>query len=128
MLDVQYAGSASEASAGPGSLGGQVTTLDASGYAIYTYLTAHRDGASYLLAVENWPLAGAVILATGQEVLSMGGFTGSVPEPTLVRVKQLVSTGQLRFIFLKGTDGTGAGRGTGGGSNSSAMYECAGHA
>ena len=37
----------------------------------------------------------------------MGGFSGSVPEPTLARVKQLVATGQLRFFLLGGTGGFG---------------------
>lgn len=40
----------------------------------------------------------------------MGGFSGSVPEPTLARVRQLVATGQLRF-FLLGAGGAGPGRG-----------------
>jgi hypothetical protein len=40
----------------------------------------------------------------------MGGFSGSVPEPTLARVKDLVKTGQLKFFLL-----SGAGGGTGGG-------------
>jgi len=38
----------------------------------------------------------------------MGGFSGSVPEPTLARVRQLVATGQLRF-FLLGAGGAGPG-------------------
>jgi len=43
----------------------------------------------------------------------MGGFSGSVPEPTLARVRQLVATGQLRFFLL---GGAGAGAGFGGGA------------
>jgi len=39
----------------------------------------------------------------------MGGFSGSVPEPTLARVKQLVATGQLRFFMLGGGGGFGPG-------------------
>jgi hypothetical protein len=38
----------------------------------------------------------------------MGGFTGSVSEPTLARVKELVSSGQLRYFLI---GGTGAGLG-----------------
>jgi hypothetical protein len=49
--------------------------------------------------------------------MPMGGFSGSVPEPTLARVKQLVSTGQLRFFLLGGTGGFGGpGRGGTGGT------------
>jgi hypothetical protein len=65
--------------------------------------------------VQSWTEASAYILATGQEVMPMGGFSGSVPEPTLTRVRQLVATGQLRF-FLLGGAGAGLGRGGAGGT------------
>jgi hypothetical protein len=45
-------------------------------------------------------LAAPYILATGQEVLPMGGLRGTVPEPALSHVRQLVSDGQLRFFLL----------------------------
>jgi hypothetical protein len=52
----------------------------------------------------------------------MGGFSGSVPEPTLARVKQLVATGQLRFFLLgaerAGPGGAGPGRAGRGGAGS----------
>ena len=87
------------------------TALSGSEQRLYAYLSAHRDGASYLMAVQSWSQASAYIVATGQEVLPIGGFSGSVPEPTVARVKQLVTTGQLRF-FLVGS-GSGALRGPG---------------
>jgi 4-amino-4-deoxy-L-arabinose transferase-like glycosyltransferase len=102
--------------AGPGGAGGGIlgsTTLTSSQQQLFRYVSAHREGASYLLAVQSWTEASAYILVTGQEVLPMGGFSGSVPEPTLARVRQLVATGQLRF-FLLGGFGGGAGRGAGG--------------
>jgi len=45
----------------------------------------------------------------------MGGFSGTVPSPTLAAVQHLVSTGQLRFFLISGTGG-GGGFGGGGGS------------
>jgi 4-amino-4-deoxy-L-arabinose transferase-like glycosyltransferase len=99
----------------PGGLGGGIfgsTSLTASQQQLYRYVSAHRDGAGYLLAVSSWSQASAYILATGQEIMPMGGFSGSVPEPTLARVRQLVATGQLRFFLLGGTGGFGGpGRG-----------------
>jgi hypothetical protein len=80
---------------------------------LYDYLSAHRDGAGYLMAVQSWSVAAPFILATGQEVMPMGGFSGSVPEPTLARVRQLVASGQLRFFLL---GGAGLGFGPGGGA------------
>src|SRR5207244_12852108 len=105
---------------GGSGLGGGIfgiTSLSASQQQLYRYVSAHRDGAGYLFAVSFWSEASAYILATGQEVMPMGGFSGSVPEPTLARVRQLVATGQLRFFLLGGTGGFGGpGRGGAGGT------------
>ena len=103
-------GGAGGPSGGAGGLGGGIfgsTSLSASQQQLYRYVSAHRAGAGYLLAVSSWSEASAYILATGQEVMPMGGFSGSVPEPTLARVRQLVATGQLRFFLLGGTGGRG---------------------
>ena len=108
---------------GEGGLGGGIfgsTSLSASQQQLYRYVSAHRDGAGYLLAVSSWSEASAYILATGQDVMPMGGFSGSVPEPTLARVKQLVSTGQLRFFLLGGAGGFG-GPGRGGADSTTAQ-------
>jgi 4-amino-4-deoxy-L-arabinose transferase-like glycosyltransferase len=108
-------------SGGPGGglLATANTTLSGSEQRLYAYLTAHRDGASYLMAVQSWSVASPYILATGQEVMPMGGFSGSVPEPTLARVQQLVSSGQLRFFML----GSGAGFGPGAGAATGGISE-----
>ena len=99
---------------GAGGILGSTTALSASERELYDYVSAHRDGASYLMAVSSWSEASPYILSTGQEVMPMGGFGGSVPEPTLARVKELVSSGQLRFFLLSGSGGA-AGGGFGGG-------------
>jgi hypothetical protein len=68
------------------------------------------------MAVGSWEEASPYILATGQEVMDMGGFSGSVPSPTLAAVKALVHSGQLRFFLVSGTGSGGvrfAGRGGG---------------
>jgi hypothetical protein len=47
--------------------------------------------------------------------MPIGGFSGSVPEPTLARVQQLVARGQLRFFMLGGGGfGPGAAAASGG--------------
>jgi 4-amino-4-deoxy-L-arabinose transferase-like glycosyltransferase len=141
VLDPAYGGSSFNASAGPadglggggqapgrfpgartgvpaaaGMLGATIT-LSASERKLYDYLTAHRDGASYLMAVASWSGASPYILSTGQEIMPLGGFSGSVPEPTIAQVKQLVSSGQLRFFLL---NGPGAVQGFAGGPASTA--------
>jgi 4-amino-4-deoxy-L-arabinose transferase-like glycosyltransferase len=100
---------------GGGLIATAATTLSPSEQQLYAYLTAHRDGASYLMAVQSWSVASPYILATGQEVMPIGGFSGSVPEPTLARVQQLVARGQLRFFMLGGGGfGPGAAAASGG--------------
>jgi 4-amino-4-deoxy-L-arabinose transferase-like glycosyltransferase len=92
-----------------GSLGGLQESSDSLTTAareIYDYVSAHRFGADYLMAVSSWTEALPYIIATGQEVMPMGGFTGSVPSPTLAQVQKQVRTGQLRFFLLDET-GTG---------------------
>ena len=155
VLDTSYAGSSFNASAGPaggfgggsapgggggsGSPGGSgggisstaTTTLTTAEQKVYDYVSSHRDGASYLMAVGSWEEAGQYILATGQGVMDMGGFSGSVPSPTLDQVKNLVHAGQLKFFLISssssgsGSGGSfgagGPGSGGAGGSTSTAI-------
>jgi 4-amino-4-deoxy-L-arabinose transferase-like glycosyltransferase len=95
---------------GAGGIAATATiTLSAAQQRIYDYVSAHRDGAGYLMAVGSWDTAAPYIVATGQEVMPMGGFSGTVPEPTLATVQNLVRTGQLRFFLVEGTaSGAGA--------------------
>jgi hypothetical protein len=137
VLDTRYGGSSFNASAGPaGGMGGgggvpsggagggisasATTTLTAAEQRLYNYVSAHRDGAGYLMAVGSWEEASPYILATGQEVMDMGGFSGSVPAPTLASVEALVRSGQLRFFLVSGT-GSGAGFALGGGPGSGSV-------
>lgn len=132
VLDVDYAGTSFDASAGPpdghglfsvfrgpvlGGVFGSSQTLTAQTQAIYDYVNAHRDGAAYLLAVPSWTQASRFILATGQEAMPLGGFSGTVRTPTLARVQDLVRRGQLRFFWFgwfggPGTGGAALGSGT----------------
>ena len=119
VLDPAYAGNSFDATAGPGGAGPltgplRVTaTLDGPQRRIYAYVTAHRGGARYLMAVQSPFEASPYIVATGQEVMPIGGFSGFAPEPTLGRIRQLVSGGQLRFFLLGGGQAGPAGRNTG---------------
>jgi 4-amino-4-deoxy-L-arabinose transferase-like glycosyltransferase len=99
--------------AGPG--GGTTDQLTDSEQKLYAYLVAHRNGATYIAAVDSWTAASPYILATGQTFMPMGGFSGSVPQPTLAAVKSMVSGGRLRYFMLSGSSGLGR-RGGGSGS------------
>ncbi|WP_042390129.1 ArnT family glycosyltransferase [Streptacidiphilus melanogenes] len=89
-----------------GGFGG-TTTLSAAQQQLFSYVTSHDGSARYLMATSSWSTASPFILATGKEVLPMGGFTGAVPSPTLSQFQHLVSTRQLRFVLLGGGMGAG---------------------
>ncbi|NUW43997.1 glycosyltransferase family 39 protein [Nonomuraea rhodomycinica] len=75
-----------------------------------TYLLAHQGRAEWLVAVDSAQQASSIILSTGEPVIAMGGFTGSDPAMTVDRLKELVSSGRLRYV-LSGGDRGGPGRG-----------------
>jgi 4-amino-4-deoxy-L-arabinose transferase-like glycosyltransferase len=105
---------------GGAGIQGSTSSLTAAERDVYDYVSAHRDGAGYLMAVTSWTEASPYILATGQEVMPMGGFSGTVPAPTLAGVRKLVSSGQLRFFLLGGSGGAGN---RGGGTSAVATVE-----
>jgi 4-amino-4-deoxy-L-arabinose transferase-like glycosyltransferase len=126
---------------GMGGWGGSSTVLTSAQRGIYQYVTANRDGAQYLMATQSWSQAAPYILATGKEILPIGGFSGSVPSPTLRHVRHLITAGQLRF-FLLGEQGSGfMGRARGGQSqaittwvqhacaptSTTGLYNCSAH-
>jgi 4-amino-4-deoxy-L-arabinose transferase-like glycosyltransferase len=47
----------------------------------------------YLMATQTAVLAAPFIWASGHEVLPIGGFTGTIPEPTLATLQDLIRTG-----------------------------------
>jgi 4-amino-4-deoxy-L-arabinose transferase-like glycosyltransferase len=73
---------------------------------LVNYLKAHKGSAKYLVAVNGSGQSAPIILATGQPVVTMGGFNGSDPAPTLAQLQHLVSSGQLHYVLL-GAGGPG---------------------
>ncbi|WP_433430879.1 ArnT family glycosyltransferase [Nonomuraea sp. CA-141351] len=69
------------------------------------YLLANQGKATWLVAVNSSMQASPIILSTGKPVLAMGGFTGSDPAMTVDRLKELVSSGQLRYVMSGGDRG-----------------------
>ena len=84
-------------------------TLTAEQTRLLAYLDTHRGSARYVMATTSWNTAAPYIEATGQKVLPMGGFSGSVPEPTLAAFKQLVHSGQVKFVMVTTSAGFGGG-------------------
>jgi hypothetical protein len=73
-----------------------ITAFLSAGFEIGPALvTLERANAAdpYLMATQTSVLAAPFIWASGQEVLPIGGFTGTMPEPTLATLQHLVKTG-----------------------------------
>jgi 4-amino-4-deoxy-L-arabinose transferase-like glycosyltransferase len=91
-----------------GAVGGAVSTK------MIAYLEAHRDGATWLVAVRGSDSAAAIILRSGGiPVMAMGGFSGTDPAPTLAQLQQYVAEGKLHYVLIGGAGGIG---GFGGGA------------
>lgn len=64
------------------------------------YLRAHRRQAPFLLATLDTATAAPFILATGQPVMALGGFSSSDPVLTTARLAQEIDQGNVRFFLL----------------------------
>jgi 4-amino-4-deoxy-L-arabinose transferase-like glycosyltransferase len=58
-----------------------------------------RNGAPDLLATQTSTIAAGFAYTSGQEVLPIGGFTGTIPEPTLAQLKDEVATGRFHLVL-----------------------------
>jgi 4-amino-4-deoxy-L-arabinose transferase-like glycosyltransferase len=98
------------AGGGPGG-GGTVSS------ALVKYLEAHQGSAKYLVAASGSMTTAPIIIQTGKAVVTIGGFNGGDPAPTVSQVQQMVAKGELKYVLLGG-GGPGGGRG---GESSSAL-------
>ncbi len=128
VTTVSQAQSGSIVAAGPGSSGlggfgaggglGGGSTASVSG--LVRYLEAHQGSATYLVATTGSQSSASIIIASGRPVITIGGFNGGDPAPTLAQFEQLVATGQVRYVLVTGTGGVGGGiGGPGGGQGTS---------
>ena len=68
-------------------------------------LEPDRRGAPDLLAAQTSVLASPFIFYSGQEALPIGGFTGSIPSPTLAQLERDVADGRFHLVITgKGND------------------------
>jgi hypothetical protein len=110
-LDTRYDGSAFDASAGPSADEFGLTasgTLTAQESRLLAYVDARRGSARYVMAGTSWTSVAPYIEATGQELLPMGGFSGSVPQPTLAAFQQMVRAGEVEYVLVSSSAGTAA--------------------
>ncbi len=99
--------------AGNGGVGGQLSTK------AIAYLEAHQGAATYLLAATGSQTTAPIIIQTGRAVVTIGGFNGGDPAPTVSQLAKLVSSGQLKYVLISsGGIGAGGPGGAGGSSQS----------
>jgi len=73
-----------------------------------------QDASSYrwVAATEGSTAAAPLELATGDAVMSIGGFNGTDPWPTLAVFKQLVANHEIHYYVGQGSQSFGGGRGS----------------
>jgi 4-amino-4-deoxy-L-arabinose transferase-like glycosyltransferase len=62
-----------------------------------------RNGAPYLMATQTSVIAAPFIYDSGQEVLPIGGYTGTIPEPTLRAIEAMVHAGSFHLVIQSPT-------------------------
>ncbi len=59
-------------------------------------------GSPYVMAVYTSAVASIFTAASGREFLPIGGFTGSIPEPTLDQLKGMIRASKFHLVLLTG--------------------------
>jgi 4-amino-4-deoxy-L-arabinose transferase-like glycosyltransferase len=61
-------------------------------------------GSPYVMAVYTSAVASIFISASGKEFLPIGGFTGSIPEPTISQLEGMIRASKFHLVLLTGGD------------------------
>jgi 4-amino-4-deoxy-L-arabinose transferase-like glycosyltransferase len=104
--DTTQGGDGGGAPTGGGGMGGGSSVSSE----LISYLEAHQGTAKYLVAATGSSTTAPIIIATGKPVVTIGGFSGSDPAPTVAELQEMVSKGELKYVLL-GSGGGGGGRG-----------------
>ncbi|WP_138493823.1 ArnT family glycosyltransferase [Paenibacillus pinistramenti] len=87
-----------------GGLGrGEGSSLDEG---LYQYLKDNNTGEKYLFAAFDYTTLAPYIIEQGENVISLGGFSGSDPVLSVDRVQELINSGQLKYIYMSGRGGS----------------------
>jgi 4-amino-4-deoxy-L-arabinose transferase-like glycosyltransferase len=69
------------------------------------YLVAHQGPAKYLVAASGSQATASIIIATGQPVVTIGGFSGNDAAPTVSELAAMVAKGELRYVVIASSGG-----------------------
>jgi 4-amino-4-deoxy-L-arabinose transferase-like glycosyltransferase len=96
--------------AGPSSIGGGMGGMGGGvSDELIAYLQEHQGGAKYLVAASGSQTTAPIIVSTGEAVVTIGGFGGRDPAPTVEQLAQMVADGELKYVLLGGDRGPGGG-------------------
>ena len=95
-------------SGGGGGLGGSTTVSSA----LAKLLEQDASKYKWVAATEGSEAAAPLELATGDAVMSIGGFNGTDPWPTLAVFKELVANHEIHYYVGQGSQSFGGGRGS----------------
>jgi hypothetical protein len=87
----------------PGGAGDHISS------SVIKYLEAHQGSATYLLAATGSQATAPIIIATGKAVVTIGGFSGSDPAPTVSQLATMVAKGELKYVLISSGGGLGGG-------------------
>jgi hypothetical protein len=102
IATVGYGQTGSDPAAGPEPVGAAAAAnaaLNTANPVLVAYLKAHRRGARYLVAASGSQTAAPIALATGDPVITLGGFSASTPAPTVDQLTAFIAGGELRYVI-----------------------------
>jgi 4-amino-4-deoxy-L-arabinose transferase-like glycosyltransferase len=67
---------------------------------LVAYLERYRGRARYLVAVGGSDFAAPIGLASRAAIITLGGFGGEDPSPTVAQLESLVDSGDLHYVLL----------------------------
>ncbi len=91
-----------------GGLGGSTTVSSA----LTKLLEQDESGYKWVAATEGSEAAAPLELATGDAVMSIGGFNGTDPWPTLAGFQKLVANHEIHYYVGQGGESFGGGQGS----------------
>jgi len=98
---------------GPGGgAGGGLLDASRPSAALKALLTKNAARYTWVAATVGAQSAAGYQLATGDPVMSLGGFNGSDPYPTLAEFQALVRAGRVHYFIATGTGGGGGAPGS----------------
>ena len=108
LIPVWYGGDVGLPFAGPDAIQKSRRDELPHAQALVGFLVTNRQGEEFLVATVNARTASSIIMATGEPVMALGGFTGSDPILTVDKLAEMVESGTVRFFLLSPQQGPNA--------------------